>query len=371
LLHLEGGLLPAPQLQRALDLQYEQAVPHRALSEDAAPLLGRGMAAALAGSWRKDPPVPDPTLEIAPLVQGLLEAGAGGLAWWKLSRAEQDETPPTPAFRDIFRYQVARFRLSEGYLVDAIQALKEHRVEPILGKGWAVASAYARPGLRPVGDLDLYVRDADFDRARAAVASIGSPVDLHRGCPEVDPSFEEVFDRAVIRPCGELPVRCFGPADHLRLVIRHLLRHGAWRSLWLCDVAALIEFEGIDWSRVLAGPDPVTSWMAAIVRLARDLLGAHIADAAPKSLRSGPAPEWLATAILGAWGQPFTPHGRRVPIGDPLEGPSDLARRLRERWPNAIEAAMEMGLSADAAPSSGLKLRATLRRASRYIRKRS
>jgi hypothetical protein len=328
------------------------------------------MAAALAGSWREDPPVPDPAIQIAPLLPGLLEAGAGGLAWWKLSRAERSESPRAPALSDIFRYQIARFRISEGYLVDAIRALEQNGVESILGKGWALSSAYARPGLRPAGDLDLYVRDADFERARSAVANIGSPVDLHRGCEEVDPVFDDVFARAATRRCGEMSVRCFGPADHLRLVIRHLLRHGAWRSLWLCDVAALIESEGLDWSRVLAGPAVVTSWTAAVVKLARDLLGARIPEEAPPTLRSDPPPDWLVTAFLGAWGRPITPHGRRVPMSEPLKGPSDLAHRLRERWPNAIEAAIEIGLSADAPLQKTVKLRASLRRAARYFKKR-
>jgi hypothetical protein len=328
------------------------------------------MAAALAGSWRPEPPAPDIGTDPALLVPGLLEAGAGGLAWWKLSRAGQDETPSAPALHDIFRYQVARFRISEGYLADALNTLRAHDVEPILGKGWAAACAYARPGLRPAGDIDLYVRPAEFDRAQAAIVSIGSPVDLHRGCVEIARAFEDVFDHAVVRRCGELPVRCLGPSDHLRLVIRHLLRHGAWRSLWLCDVAALIEFEPLDWSRVLDGPDTMTSWMVATVRLARDLLGARVPDSAPESLRSGPPSDWLVTALLGAWGQPFVPHGRRVPMGDPLKGPRDLARRLRERWPNAIEAAMEVGLAADAPPPKALKLRASLRRASRYLKNR-
>jgi hypothetical protein len=325
------------------------------------------MAAALAGSWRADPPLPDPTLVLDPLVPGLLDAGAGGLAYWKRSRGERDETLNRSALGDAFRYQVARFRLSEGFLIDALRELWRSDVQPILGKGWALSHAYARPGLRPAGDLDLYVRGAEFARARAAVAGIGSPVDLHRDCEEIDPSYDDVFGRTVIRPCGETPVRCFGPTDHLRLVIRHLLRHGAWRSLWLCDVAALIESETIDWSRLLMGSDSMTSWVGAVVKLARDLLGARIPVAAPEQLRSEPAPEWLVQSILAAWGGPFTPHGRRVPMSAPLRGPTELAERLRQRWPNAIEAAIEVGLSADSPPPKMSKVRASLRRASRYL----
>lgn len=329
------------------------------------------MAAALAGSWRKDPPGMESDADLAAVVPGLLEAGAGGLAWWKLSRAEQGETPQAPALRDIYRFQVARFRLGEGYLADAISTLRARDIEPVLGKGWAAACAYAGPGLRPAGDIDFYVRPSDYDRAAHALRSTGAPVDLHRGCAEIDPSFEEVFERAVIRHCGEVPLRCFGPSDHLRLVIRHLLRHGAWRSLWLCDVAALIEFEPVDWPRVLAGPDAMVSWIVATVKLARDLLGARIPPSAPDDLRSGPAPDWLVTAILEAWGHRFVPHGRRVPMGQGPMGPLDLARRLKERWPNAIETAMEVGLSADAPPSPALKLRASFQRLSRHVKKRS
>jgi hypothetical protein len=36
-------------------------------------------------------------------------------------------------------------------------------------------------------------------------------------------------------------IRILGAEDHLRLLCLHLLKHGAWRPLWLCDVAAALE----------------------------------------------------------------------------------------------------------------------------------
>jgi len=219
-----------------------------------------------------------------------------------------------------------------------------------------------------MGDIDFYVRPAEFERAQTALDRCGAPVDLHRGCAEVDGSFEGAFDRAVVRSCGETPVRCFGPADHLRLVIAHLLRHGAWRSLWLCDVAELLEFEPLDWSLLLAGSDSRAAWVAATLKLSRDLLEAKIPEAAPEDLRSGPAPEWLVTTVLRGFGRPFVPHGRRKPMADRVGRPLDFIRGLRERWPNAIETAIEVGLSPDAPPSTALKLRASARRMSRFLK---
>ncbi len=301
----------------------------------------------------------------------LLEAGAGGLAWWGVSRNVESQTHSTGALRDAFRYQLARNRIAESHLKDALFVLRSHGVEPILGKGWAVAQGYASAGLRPTGDIDLYVDPPDYPRAQAAIRNTGAPVDLHRGCDEIggDP-WSEVFSRAVVRPCDQVSVRCFGPSDHLRLVIRHLLRHGAWRSLWLCDVAALLEFEPLDWTLVLSGPRPSVSWVLATVKLARDLLGARIPDNAPDEQRYGSAPDWLVRAVLDGWGRPFLAHGRRTPMSAVLGRPWDFVRGLRDRWPNSIEAAIELGLATDQPPRPSVKLRASLRRTARFLKTR-
>ena len=342
------------------------------LTEGPSVSAGRHIAALLTGSWRSIPGFHVwSEAELAPLVPRLLEAGAGGLAWWSLSRTAESQTYSTGVFRDAFRYQLARSRVAESHIKASLGVLRSHGVEPILGKGWAVAQSYASAGLRPTGDIDLYVDPSDFPRAQAAIRNTGAPVDLHRGCDEIggDP-WSEAFARSVVRPCDQVSVRCFGPSDHLRLVIRHLLRHGAWRSLWLCDVAALLEFEPLDWRLVLSGPGPAVSWVQATVKLARDLLGARIPDNAPEEHRSGPPPDWLVRAVLNGWGRPFLAHGRRAPMSAVLGRPWDFVRGLRDRWPNEIEAAIELGLSADQPPRPSVKLRASLRRTSRFLKAR-
>ena len=308
-----------------------------------------------------------PGADLSGLQPKLLESGAGGLAWWKLSRGGEIADPRFGVLHDAFRYQIARLRMAEKDLTGATRLLEPHGVRPILGKGWAAAGAYAVPALRPTGDIDLYVRPDDFECARDALRPSGAPIDLHRGCPEIEDSFASVADRAVTRRCGDATVLCFEPSDHLRLVIRHFFRHGAWRPLWLCDIAALLEFETLDWNRILGGSRASVSWIVAATKLARDLLGARLPESAPLETLSGPAPPWLVTAVLAVWGRAFVPHGRRVPMAARLARPGDFVKGLRERWPNAIEAAIELGLPADAPPSLPLKVGASLRRTSRFL----
>lgn len=52
---------------------------------------------------------------------------------------------------------------------------------------------------------------------------------------------------------GETSIRVPAAEDHFRLVAIHLLSHGAWRPLWLCDIAAMLEDlpQDFNWGRCL------------------------------------------------------------------------------------------------------------------------
>ena len=106
-----------------------------------------------------------------------------------------------------------------------------------------------------------------------------------------------------------VPVRVLCDEDHLRILCLHLLRSGAHRAPWLCDVALLIEsFQSskhkaqsseFDWATCL-GPNPVhDNWVGVAVGLAHELLGVDISQTpfAGKQL-----PDWLAPAVLQQWG---------------------------------------------------------------------
>src|SRR5207302_3420550 len=128
---------------------------------------------------------------------------------------------------------------------------------PVVVKGGAVARLYGEPGLRPYGDLDLCVRPSDQAAARAALQAPDAPpvlVDLHsdysphqRGHSLMkDCRVEELYDRSQLVRLGEAEVRILGPEDHLRFLCLHMLGHGAWRPLWLCDIAVALEARPAD-----------------------------------------------------------------------------------------------------------------------------
>ena len=50
-------------------------------------------------------------------------------------------------------------------LVSAVNLLREHGIEPVLLKGFGLASLYPNPSLRQFGDIDLFVGTGDFHEA--------------------------------------------------------------------------------------------------------------------------------------------------------------------------------------------------------------
>jgi hypothetical protein len=131
--------------------------------------------------------------------------------------------------------------------------LRAASVEAILAKGWAAASFYETRRLRPSGDIDICVRAADFQVAQAVLSSPEASdcwVDLHKSFSEIgDRSIDDLFARSKIVQLGSEEIRTLGAEDHLALLCIHLLKHGAWRPLWLCDIAAAVESlaESFDW----------------------------------------------------------------------------------------------------------------------------
>src|SRR5262249_56305882 len=131
--------------------------------------------------------------------------------------------------------------VEERRVAGAVARLQAAGVEPLLAKGWAIARLYPRPGLRPYGDLDLYVRPSDYATARTALDAAGTiAVDLHRGLADLDDrDHEVVLGRAAVEHAAGVPVRVLAAEDHLRLLCRHFLRHGGSPPVWLCDVGLL------------------------------------------------------------------------------------------------------------------------------------
>src|SRR5579863_889158 len=219
---------------------------------------GFAIAAMLAGSWRRAPPRLELPVEdltaIAPL---LLRSGAGALAWWRI-RHSADELLPAALrqFRLTYLGYAARAAEYEAEIIDAFIALRSSGIEPILIKGWAIARAYPESGLRPCGDIDLCVSPDQRVKARTIMNArhlSSYSVDLDTLTRFGECCFETIYSRSQLVNLGGSEIRVPCPEDHLRILCLHLLKHGAWRPLWLCDVAAALECrpQTFDWDRCL------------------------------------------------------------------------------------------------------------------------
>jgi hypothetical protein len=309
---------------------------------------GRLMAAALAGAWRLAPDalalLPHDLAAVAPL---LLRTGGGGLGWWRVRHSGWAPDPATFELQQAYRLHSLQACLHADRLRAALALLRSRGVDAILSKGWAVARLYPEPGLRPYGDLDLCVPPGQGSTAAAVLTEAGgraAGVDLHRGVPELeDRSWEEVYRRSRLARLGDVSVRILGPEDQLRLLCLHLLRHGAWRPLWLCDIGAVVESvpPGFDWDYCLSGHRRLSAWVRCALGLAVRLLGARVAP--PEAV--GRVPRWLRASVLRQWGAELAgdSHSRdERPLASYLRRPAGLLRALRCRWPNPVEAVVKM-----------------------------
>jgi hypothetical protein len=231
-----------------------------------------------------------------------------------------------------------------------MQALALRRsagVEPILVKGWAVARLYPEPGLRPYWNIDLCCRPDQYSVAAAALKRVENPtylVDLHRGFARLDElSWDELYACSEVVPLGEEKVRILASEDHLRLLCVHLLCHGAWRPLWLCDIPAAVETRaaGFDWDRCLTRNRRVADWVACAIGLAHRVLKVPVVDT-PVAARAKRLPGWLVPRVLRHWSAPFPglhpPRSEGGPLILYIRRQTGLLRALRKRWPDPIAA---------------------------------
>ncbi len=315
------------------------------LASEGQRLLERGcrVAAVLQGSWR-DPPAAlalsaAELSEVAPL---LLAGGAAGLAWRRLSASPDLASSPAAAtLRQAFRLHVLESAVHAHQLGEVSALLRAAGVRALVGKGWAVARLYPEPGLRPYGDLDLYLAPREHATALAALrkpAVAPGPVDVHCGFSDLDDlGAEPLLARSRATTLGGVEVHLFGPEDHLRLLCLPGLRHGLSRPLWLCNVALALESqpEDFDWDRVLGGARRQAEAVACTLGLAGELLVARLAGT-PVAERAARLPSWLVPTVLRQWGGRGS--GWRQPIGSFLRRPAGLLRELPRHWPNPMEA---------------------------------
>jgi Uncharacterised nucleotidyltransferase len=310
-----------------------------------------GIPEVLRGSWRAKPP--KAAFDGAVLErwrERIIVGGAGGLAWSRIRDAELASTSVGEELHDVFRLQVLDVLGHERRLAIALELLSDAGVDPVLGKGWAVARLYPQAALRPYGDLDLFVDPEQIQAGTDALAaySVASlQVDLHAGMRGGDLDWERVRDKSLTVGFQDGEIKVLSHEHHLALLCPHMFDHGAWRPAWLCDIAMMVERDDeIDWDIVSEGSKHRAATVRAAVLLARDLLGADISRT-PWS--DGEAlPHWVESAVRNAWSREHYSTTSRFVLTP--RTPSAIAKAMRTAWPNPIETTMRWKLPFNGAP---------------------
>jgi hypothetical protein len=310
--------------------------------------LGILIATALKKAWQPSTSTLELTEDqLSETLPFILISGAGALFWWHISGSILSRSKSAEALKQAYLLHTLQAAVHEQEIKRGIEFLRSRNVEPILGKGCAIARLYPEPGLRPFGDFDLYVNPDKFDDLIGAIKSPEAsdlPLDPHRGCTELDDRrFEELYERSRLISYGGVEVRILGPEDHLRLLCLHTLRHGAWRPIWLCDIAIAYEssMHEFDWGYLLSGDTRRTDWVVCTLGLAHQLLDLRV-DAPRIASRVRSLPYWLVPETLKQWGTPIVPQGLRIPMKHFLKHPKGVISALLERWPNGIEATVDL-----------------------------
>ncbi len=307
---------------------------------------GRLIAKVLAGSWRQFlTPTEISGAELDIVTPMLLASGAGALGWKRVSNSNLRTAPPALELEQAYRLHALQSSIHERDLENALTLLRSAGVEPILVKGWAVARLYPDAGLRPYGDLDLCVAAKQYHAAKAALEKYVNKsyqVDLHRGFKTLDhKSWDELWPRTHLVKLGDLEVRVLCPEDHLRVLCFHFLREGAWRPLWLCDIAVALETRrpDFDWDLFTGYQARRRKWFACAIALADQLLGANL-DGVPATIRAGPLPSWFLPSVLKEWELRSMSHRHTTPMNTAWRRPTQALKleSLRSHWPNPIEA---------------------------------
>lgn len=339
---------------------------------------GELVASALQGVWRAGdlPPFDLSEAELDQITPLLMGSGAAALGWRVVDRSALRQSSSGELLHQAYRLQLLQSEIQEQKIEKVFRLLREAALDAILAKGWAAAGLYPNRTLRPYGDIDICVRARDHQAVSELFKSPeGSDcwIDLHRQFSEIgNRTVEELFSRSKVQSVGQEEVRVLGDEDHFALLCIHLLKHGAWRPLWLCDVAAAMESPSptFDWELCLGSDTTRASWIQSAFGLAHRLLGAKTNNL-PLKMRTLPVPEWLVDTVLQQWSNPFAmyqaPMNHPVPMAEILRRPSGLIGGLRQRWPNPIMATISVHGRLNHLPRLPYQLANCIARAVRFL----
>lgn len=315
---------------------------------------GKLVATVVSGAWRIAalPPLEITEAELDEVTPLLSTSGVAPLTWRRISETHLRNTPSAEVLHQTYRLQSLQSAIQEEKIERLFRLFREASVDAILIKGWAAAQLYPENQLRPYGDIDIFVRPEHWRFARAVQDSPEANdcwVDLHPYLQEVEErSVDELFDRSQLVRLGAEQVRILGLEDHLALLCIHLLKHGAWRPLWLCDISAALESlpSNFDWDIFLGSSRKRAGWVFCAIGLAQCLLGAKV-EQPPLSVEQIRVPGWVVQTVLHHWSRLY-PADQKPMRPPPLMVYSLRNRRkiitgISERWPDPITATFNMG----------------------------
>lgn len=346
----------------------------RARARTAASLL----AEALAGCWRASPPEPrlagEELARVAPLLVG---SGAAALVWWKVHNSSLRDCAAAKVLRQSYREQALQSALQEREVEHVFALLRSVGVEPILLKGRAAADLYPECGLRPPGDIDLCVRPEQYEAARASLwgpGRVGTAVTdlLHDGAALMGAGgWDVLYARTRLLDLSGSQLRVLGREDQLRFLCLHLLKHSAYRPVWLCDVAAALESAPpeFDWEVALGDDELTRNRVTCVIDLTCRLLGAR-REELPEEARAGRAPSWLVAEVLRQWERPTTAeHLPRELMSVSLRHPARALPALLSRWPDPIRAFVGLNRPFDERPRLPRQLKFYVVRSAAFLRR--
>lgn len=335
------------------------------------------IAGLLSGAWRPEAAPPEISAgqlaEVAPL---LLGSGSGSFGWCRVRHSPLASSPAGLQLQQAYRHHTLEAALHERDIQEIFTLFRSRGIEPVLVKGWAIARLYPEKGMRPYEDIDLVVRKEQYIAALDAIRNQGDRqyfFDLHRGFKTLDHCEEDdLIGRSRLIKLGEVEVRVLALEDHLRVLCLHLLHHGAFRPLWLCDIGMAVESRppDFDWDRCLGGNKRVADWIACTIGLAHRLLGARVEDT-PVAHRAGNLPVWLIRSVLKQWENPLPKaHGvarHRAPMMNYLRRPAGVLEDLRNRWPTPLEATVNLRGPLNELPRLPFQLADCAARAAKFL----
>jgi hypothetical protein len=318
------------------------------------------LALVLAGAWRPDPePLEISAQALSKVVPLLNGSGAGALVWHRIRKSDLRDSSPARQLQEAYRLQTLQAAIYESNLALGFQTLTDSGINPILLKGWSVARLYPETGLRPSGDIDLFIPQGERAKAQAVLRQPGcqvrSVVDLkHEEFDALnEPQIEELYARSYVLELEGARVRVLGPEDQLRFLCLHLWKHSAYRPIWLCDIAVSLESQpdDFDWELCLRGDEISANWIACAVSLARNLLGAEWRGRL-EGLRTAPSPAWLRNEVLKQWETPCTDEHLPLELmAQTLRRPWRVFPALVKRWPDPIRTHVSRGRDFNSAPN--------------------